>query len=592
MSRRFWHAVCLGALLWCGAWCMALAHAGDLTTQLNVRMVLDPTGQWTPEQALAELQGPQARPLDPKARQPMNGQNAVWLLVAPLKDAVAEPLVLSLPVQNLDKIERYERTATGWQRFSAGDLLPRSEWEMASLLPALMWPHAAEQPALLRVGHSVPWAVPVQVAGLKQHEYRTTLLSVGFGLYLGLVLLAAVLALSNAWAGRQLLYLDYALLAVVTALVQMSATGIGGLLLWPNSPRWADVAPRTLIPAAVAVAAWFTLRVSAPWVGKFWRWVLSGLAVVSAAWSLAAFVLPAAAMQAALVLLSTLGFFTCLVVSALYARQVPATGAWFCLGWACLLLPTLLAGLRAQGWLPMPAQLRFEPQIGGGLMLLFLWFGLQNLSQRRRDVAVRAGSLAFKDALTGLPNETFVRERLSLLLEGSAVFRDTGAVLRVEINNYRELVERFGEEAGRAALLRVSQVLTAVIREGDTIARFSLNGFLVVFAGVTSDRRLEATATAVVGKCLLITPTLPAEVKLRVLVSGSRPRHALVADGSVPETAQAREPSPAAGQRVGLTAVAALLGVLENELLRMERDLNRPTSAAQGIGARTISLKL
>lgn len=551
-------------------------------------MVIDPTGAWTPEQALAVLQGPQAQRLDPKTVQPMNGTNAIWLLVAPNREMAAEPWVLSVPVQNLDLLELHELGSTGWRVRKAGDLVPRSDWDMASLLPAVIWPQANQGPALLRVQHSVRWVVPVQAASLRQHEYRTTFLAMGFGAYLGVVLLVIALALNNALGWRQTLYLDFALLGLLSALVQMSATGIGGLVFWPDSPTWADLAPRTLIPAAVAACAWFTLRMSAPWVGRPWRWALALVVLAGGVLSAAALAVTPQAMQTPIVVLSTSGFALCLVVSLLYARQVPGTGVWLTLGWLCLLSPTVLVGMRTLGWLVTPPYLRYEPQIGAALMLLCMWIGLQNFSQRRRDIAVRSGSLAFKDALTGLPNEQFVRDRLAVLLEGSRLFRTTGAVLRVEINNDAELMQQFGAETRQAALLRVAEVLTSVARDGDTVARFANNGFLVVFEGLTSQERLERTSTAIVAKTLQRTQTLPPSARLRVLVAGVRPEAARPATPVAP-AAPAQDEPPESRSR--LFSVAALLGRLENELLRLERE-HKQVKSGNGLGARSISLQV
>jgi hypothetical protein len=87
-----------------------------------------------------------------------------------------------------------------------------------------------------------------------RHEQRTSLI---LGIFFGLAGLAVVLGVLSAVSLRDSTYAFFALSVALMGLSQAANTGIGGLHLWPNLPRWNDLSSMVLPVLAVGSLVWF-----------------------------------------------------------------------------------------------------------------------------------------------------------------------------------------------------------------------------------------------------------------------------------------------------------------------------------------------
>src|ERR1700742_1692859 len=98
----------------------------------------------------------------------------------------------------------------------------------------------------------------------------------------------------------------------------------------------------------------------------------------------------------------------------------------------------------------------------------------------RQGVEERARHEALHDALTGLPNRTLLQDRV----EGALTRLRRGAwrvaLLCVDIDRIKRINETLGHRAGDELLQAVGPRLAAAVRPGDTVARFSGDGFSVL----------------------------------------------------------------------------------------------------------------
>ena len=101
-------------------------------------------------------------------------------------------------------------------------------------------------------------------------------------------------------------------------------------------------------------------------------------------------------------------------------------------------------------------------------------------------------SLAFYDALTGLPNRRFFHERLDLAVSVSARNKKYGALLYLDMDKFKTLNDTQGHEAGDALLVEVATRMKLSVREVDTLARFGGDEFVVLIEEIGAD---EADAT-------------------------------------------------------------------------------------------------
>jgi diguanylate cyclase (GGDEF)-like protein len=88
--------------------------------------------------------------------------------------------------------------------------------------------------------------------------------------------------------------------------------------------------------------------------------------------------------------------------------------------------------------------------------------------------------LANRDALTGLPNQRLFQERF---LSTLAISKRQGwkmAIMFIDLDNFKEVNDSFGHEAGDKILQMAAHRLLETVRESDTVARIGGDEFLVI----------------------------------------------------------------------------------------------------------------
>ena len=96
-------------------------------------------------------------------------------------------------------------------------------------------------------------------------------------------------------------------------------------------------------------------------------------------------------------------------------------------------------------------------------------------------------SLAFHDALTGLPNRRMLDERLRFFMTQSKRTGQCGALMVIDLDNFKPLNDTFGHKAGDELLVEAAKRLLACVRESDTVSRFGGDEFVVVLSVLSSD---------------------------------------------------------------------------------------------------------
>jgi len=88
--------------------------------------------------------------------------------------------------------------------------------------------------------------------------------------------------------------------------------------------------------------------------------------------------------------------------------------------------------------------------------------------------------LARMDALTGLPNRRLFMERLDNALERAQRTHNPLAVMFIDMDHFKAINDRWGHDAGDAALQWVANQLLANTRKTDTVARLGGDEFVVL----------------------------------------------------------------------------------------------------------------
>jgi len=115
---------------------------------------------------------------------------------------------------------------------------------------------------------------------------------------------------------------------------------------------------------------------------------------------------------------------------------------------------------------------------------------------RRAEQAMRF--LAYHDTLTGLPNRRLLDDRLRQAIRLAQRRDRMVATLMVHLDDFRQVNDTLGHDAGDALLREVAERLAGCVRKADTLARTGADEFAVV----VSDLREEADCRLVVEKVL------------------------------------------------------------------------------------------
>lgn len=112
-------------------------------------------------------------------------------------------------------------------------------------------------------------------------------------------------------------------------------------------------------------------------------------------------------------------------------------------------------------------------------------------------------SWALEDPLTRLANRRALLDRLGVVLRKSERTGLPGALLFIDLDDFKQVNDLAGHEAGDAVLLEVAKRLRQQIREADTLARIGGDEFVVLLDQLEPDLcAAQSHAEAVAGKLI------------------------------------------------------------------------------------------
>ena len=139
---------------------------------------------------------------------------------------------------------------------------------------------------------------------------------------------------------------------------------------------------------------------------------------------------------------------------------------------------------------------------------------------------------ALHDKLTGLPNRALFADRLNLALEQAKRTKGTLGVLLLDLDGFKKVNDGLGHLVGDTLLQVASNRMASALRDGDTLARFGGDEFVVLLPGACNENDLHTVA-----RRLLMALQPPFELANRKLyVSGSIGGALFPRDGSTDET--------------------------------------------------------
>ncbi len=122
-----------------------------------------------------------------------------------------------------------------------------------------------------------------------------------------------------------------------------------------------------------------------------------------------------------------------------------------------------------------------------------VWFDVT----ARRTSEERLAHLALHDSLTDLPNRALFQEHLGVAVANAARSRSGGAVLFIDLDDFKLVNDSFGHAVGDELLVHVARRLRESCRAGDVVARQGGDEFLVLVQGGSGESSPEAAAQTV-----------------------------------------------------------------------------------------------
>ncbi len=132
-----------------------------------------------------------------------------------------------------------------------------------------------------------------------------------------------------------------------------------------------------------------------------------------------------------------------------------------------------------------------------------------------RDVSTRKFAedqirqLAFYDTLTNLPNRRLLNDRLIQALAISKRNGLYGALMFLDLDNFKPLNDTHGHVVGDLLLIEAANRIKSCVREMDTVARFGGDEFVVMLSGLKADKTGATSQALLVAEKVLAVLSSP-----------------------------------------------------------------------------------
>ena len=146
-----------------------------------------------------------------------------------------------------------------------------------------------------------------------------------------------------------------------------------------------------------------------------------------------------------------------------------------------------------------PEQLTITP-IFGVTGQLVNYVGIFSDITQRKATEDEIHNLAFYDPLTRLPNRRLLNERLGHAMAASKRDGRYGALMFLDMDNFKQLNDTHGHAMGDLLLMEVAHRITRCVREVDTVARFGGDEFVVMLSELDVDRTESAAQAGIVAE--------------------------------------------------------------------------------------------
>ena len=143
---------------------------------------------------------------------------------------------------------------------------------------------------------------------------------------------------------------------------------------------------------------------------------------------------------------------------------------------------------------------------------------LEDKIQKRTEDLVaseaKLQTLAFYDSLTNLANRRLFLDRLIQAQSKSNRNHLYGAVIFIDLDNFKPLNDTHGHTIGDLLLIDVARRIKTCIRESDTVARFGGDEFIVLLSELSTNRETSSELATVIAEKIRLALSYPYFMKI------------------------------------------------------------------------------
>jgi len=424
------------------------------------------------------------------------GSNPVWIHLS-MDNPTGTPLDRRLSIETawLDNIEvyfRYQDKSVATYR--VGDDKAFSQRPVNSrffVFDHLFNPGVSD--VFIRIETSDPMVVPIYLMGIEEARIRESQQELSYGIVYGFLLALMAYNVMLFASLRSSSYLFYSLYLAMFMAMNIAYTGHGFAWIWPTSVKWQLWSNPVLIffygvSGLLFAIRFLDLRERLPRVYKTvigYCLVFGGL--------LATAVLFGSQLYALLVSFTFIFLFTNIMlmlgIISVYSGQKSAK--YFLLAAVTAMVGAALTTLSVWGFIPYTSWTFRAVEMGMLADATLLSLALAYQFQVLQKAKIRAEQLAQLDPLTALNNRrAFYNTTEPLWSTALRKGRDV-SVIMLDIDMFKKINDTHGHAHGDDVLIAVAATLVKSIRQGDVLARWGGEEFIVFLPETNIQEAIE-----------------------------------------------------------------------------------------------------
>ncbi len=154
-------------------------------------------------------------------------------------------------------------------------------------------------------------------------------------------------------------------------------------------------------------------------------------------------------------------------------------------------------------------------QVVAYLLLALAAWVIALTTLQRKQAEEKINNLAFYDSLTQLPNRRLLIDRLHTIMATSKRSGRYGALMFLDLDNFKPLNDTHGHDVGDLLLVEASRRIALCVREMDTVARFGGDEFVVVLSELEAGQAESTLQARIIAEKIRATLDEPYVLKFQ-----------------------------------------------------------------------------